>query len=221
MSATTISRSHSHGGSSTDSFHTPPQSATLPAGDSPTVPPPSAGLQSERGRHEEFDAEIVACRTEFKSLNTEIEVLQQDAFGAISSGRPSLGWVLVGRGVEWLPHSQVIEGRTKEDIRWENVIRPRGEKAFVIKVVLVGFVLFLLCKCRCSRRADMVAIPFLALTVATAPGFANYLSFLRPLRDSDGFWTGVVEALVPAFVLSHLLIAAVLIIERKSIYAIP
>ena len=52
--------------------------------------------------------------------------------------------------------------------------------------------------------------------MATAPGFAHYLTFLAPLRDSDGFWTGVVEALVPAFVLSHLLMAAVLATHRTS-----
>jgi hypothetical protein len=52
--------------------------------------------------------------------------------------------------------------------------------------------------------------------VASAPGFAHYLTFLAPLRDSDGFWTGVVEALVPAFVLSHLLVAAVLATHRTS-----
>lgn len=51
--------------------------------------------------------------------------------------------------------------------------------------------------------------------MATAPGFAHYLTFLAPLRDSDGFWTGVVEALVPAFVLSHLLMAAVLATHRE------
>ena len=52
--------------------------------------------------------------------------------------------------------------------------------------------------------------------MATAPGFADYLPFLKPLAESDGFWTGVVEAFVPAFVLSHLLIAALLAVYRES-----
>lgn len=51
--------------------------------------------------------------------------------------------------------------------------------------------------------------------MATAPGFAYYLPFLKPLAESDGFWTGVVEAFVPAFVLSHLLIAALLATHRE------
>lgn len=141
LSATTIS---SAGGSS-DSFHTPPQSA-VPRSPlaTATVPPPSAGLQAERNRHEEFDAEIAACRTEFKALNTEIEVLQQDTFSGISAGQAVLGWIVVGRGVEWLDHAQLIEGRTKEDILWKNVDRSNGEKRYFVKVALVGVVLFLL-----------------------------------------------------------------------------
>jgi hypothetical protein len=138
LSATTISSA----GRSSESFHTPPQSA-VPTSPLATVPPPSAGLQAERNRHKEFDAEIAACRTEFKALNSEIEVLQQDIFSGISSGQAVLGWIVVGRGVEWLPHAETIEGRTKEDILWENVDRSNGERRYFVKVALVGFVLFI------------------------------------------------------------------------------
>jgi len=139
LSSTTIS---SAGGSS-ESFHTPPQSA-IPTSPLASVPPPSAGIQAERNRHEEFDAEIAACRTEFKALNSEIEILQQDAFSGISSGQAGMGWILVGKGVDWLPHAEILEGRTKEDILWENIDRPNGEKRYWVKVALVGFVLLIL-----------------------------------------------------------------------------
>jgi hypothetical protein len=139
LSATTISSA----GRSSESFHTPPQSA-IPTSPLATVPPPSAGLQAERNRHEEFDAEIAACRTEFKALNAEIEVLQQDTFSGISSGQAVMGWIVVGTGVEWLPHAESIEGRTKEDILWDNVERSNGERRYLAKVALVGFVLFIL-----------------------------------------------------------------------------
>jgi hypothetical protein len=143
LSATTISSA----GASSDSFHTPPQSAIPPSPlAAATVPPPSAGLQVERNRHEQFDAEIATCRTEFKALNTEIEVLQQDTFSGISSGQPVLGWVIVGRGVEWLSHAEEIEGRTQEDILWSNVDGSNGEKRYFVKVALVGFGLFILGK---------------------------------------------------------------------------
>jgi hypothetical protein len=52
------------------------------------------------------------------------------------------------------------------------------------------------------------------LTVATAPGYAHYLPFLEDLAASDGLWAGLVEALVPAFVLSHLLMMALLATYR-------
>jgi len=143
LSATTMS---SRGGSSSDSFHTPPQTATLPPDPDPSLPPPSAGLQAERNRHQRFDAEIAARRTEFMVLNSEIEVLQQGTFAGISSGVEGLGWIVVGRGVEWIPHAQVIQGRTKEDILWKNAGRRSGEKRYFVKVALVGFVLFLLGK---------------------------------------------------------------------------
>lgn len=139
LSATTISSA----GRSSESFHTPPQSA-IPASPLATVPPPSAGLQAERNRHEESDAEIAACRTEFKALNSEIEVLQQDTFSGISCGQAVSGWIIVGRGVEWLPHAEIIEGRTEEDILWENADRSNGEKRYFLKVALVGLVLFIL-----------------------------------------------------------------------------
>lgn len=160
LSATTIS---SAGGSS-ESFHTPPQSAipTSPLANA-TVPPPSAGLQAERNRHEQFDAEIATCRTEFKALNTEIEGLQQDTFSGISSGQAVMGWIVVGRGVEWIPHAEVIEGRTKEDILWKNVDRKSGEKRYFVKVAVVGFLLFLLGKRSHCNLSDADIQPSLSL----------------------------------------------------------
>ena len=138
LSATTISST-----GSADSFHTPPQSA-IPRSPLATVPPPSAGLQAERNRHEEYDAEIAARRTEFIALNNEIEVLQQDTFSGISAGQAGMGWIIVGRGVEWMTHAEIIEGYTKEDILWKNVDRSSGEKRHFVKVAVVGFALFLL-----------------------------------------------------------------------------
>lgn len=139
---------------SSESFHTPPLTATVPLSpNEPTVPPPSAGLVAERHRHEEHDAEIAGYRTQFKGLNAEIEVLQQDTFTKVASAQSVLGWIVVGRGVEWLPHAQVIEGLTKEDILWRHANKPNGEKRFFVKVAAVGLVLFLICKYICKYLA--------------------------------------------------------------------
>lgn len=144
LSATTLS---SLEGSAED-FQTPPRTATMPLypePDTPTVPPPSVALLAERQRHEEYDAEIAKYRNRFKALNAEIEVLQQDTFTKVASAQPVLGWIIVGRGVEWLPHAQEIEGATKEDILWQHSDKPGGEKAFYIKVAVVGLLLSLIC----------------------------------------------------------------------------
>jgi len=55
-----------------------------------------------------------------------------------------MGWIIVGRGVEWMTHAEIIEGYTKEDILWKNVDRSSGEKRYFVKVAVVGFALFLL-----------------------------------------------------------------------------
>jgi hypothetical protein len=143
LSATTLS---SLEGSSED-FHTPPQTATSPLSPmthGPTVPRRSAALAVQRDRHEEHESEVATCRTRDKGLNAEIEVLQQETFTNIASGQSVSGWIIVGRGVERLPHARVIEGLTKEDILWQNAKILGGEKRFHLKVVMVGFALLLI-----------------------------------------------------------------------------
>jgi hypothetical protein len=111
-------------------------------------------LVTERHRHEEHDAQIAGYRTQFKGLNAEIEVLQQDTFTKVASVQSILGWIVVGRGVEWLPHAQVIEGLTKEDILWRYANKPNGEKRFFLKVAAVGLVLCLICKYRIELQVS-------------------------------------------------------------------
>jgi hypothetical protein len=60
-------------------------------------------------------------------------------------------------------------------------------------------------------------VPFLGLTVATAPGFAHYLTFLGPLAESDGFGSGVVEGLVPAIALTLTMGGAVSAVTRRDL----
>lgn len=104
-----------------------------------TVPSPLT-LQ----RHERHDPDVGAYRTQFKTLNEEISILQQDTFSSISRADPMLGWILVGRGVEHLRGAKVIEGRTRQDILWANLDRPNGEKRFIIQVLIIGLIFFLI-----------------------------------------------------------------------------
>ncbi len=60
-----------------------------------------------------------------------------------------------------------------------------------------------------------VVIPFMGLAVASAPGFASYLGFLKPLTRSDGFGTGVVESLVPAIAIILHVSAGIALVQRE------
>lgn len=110
---------------------------------SPSTPTSPSSPVTYRERR---DPDIEAYRTQFKALNEEISILQQDTFGSLSKAEPMLGWLLVGRGVEWLPRAQIIEGRTREDILWGNIGHARGEQRYHLEVVAIGLIFFLICE---------------------------------------------------------------------------
>lgn len=58
-------------------------------------------------------------------------------------------------------------------------------------------------------------IPIVGLSVATAPGFAHYLGFLRPLAESDGFGSGMAQGFVPALAITLVIGLAVFAITRE------
>ena len=66
----------------------------------------------------------------------------------------------------------------------------------------------------------MLVVPFLGLTVATAPGFAHFLGFLKPLARSDGFGSGVAEGLAPALALILTTCLAVFATDRELPWAL-
>jgi hypothetical protein len=107
------------------------------------VPTPLVSPTSPITHRERHDPDVEAYRTQFKALNEEISILQQDTFGDISKAEPMLGWILVGRGLEWVPDAQIIKGRTREDILWANIGHERGEKRYFLEVIVIGFIFFL------------------------------------------------------------------------------
>ncbi|WWC59119.1 uncharacterized protein I303_101667 [Kwoniella dejecticola CBS 10117] len=143
-------------------------------------------------------AAIRESRARFKELNNEIDILQKQNFAEIATDKADIiGWVVVGKGVRWLPHAELIEGYTREDILWGNAVHLRNEAKFWLKVTLLGVML------------GVVMIPFLGLTVGTAPGFAHYLGLLKPFAESDGFGSGLVEGLIPAVMLGLVILIIV------------
>jgi hypothetical protein len=64
-------------------------------------------------------SEIRTWRTRLKTINEDIRVAQEDGYQYIADGMNVKGWLLTGRGLRFLPGIQIIEGRAKEDVRWD------------------------------------------------------------------------------------------------------
>ncbi|WWD08005.1 hypothetical protein V865_006115 [Kwoniella europaea PYCC6329] len=193
----------------------PPVSPTSPyspeeLGQRPRIPTRSSHRVSTEGTSPlaAHYASIRGTRARFKILNMEIEGMQKQKFAEIASTTADIkGWIVVGKGVRWLPHAELIEGYTKEDILWQNagaLTRKKDQRTFWLKVLLLGGVM------------SIILVPFLALSVGTAPGFAHYLGPMKPIARSDEFGSGVVEGLVPAMVLSLVVGVALLLTEGFS-----
>ncbi|KAG9015185.1 hypothetical protein FRB94_004304 [Tulasnella sp. JGI-2019a] len=119
---------------------------------------------------------ISVSRTRLKALNAEINDLQQETFNDIADGTRIKGWIMLGRGIRHIPGMQMIEGRSREDVRWNELQAGAGRLStfwWWILVSLVGVCL----------GASFVFV--VGLAYAGAPNFARELPFLRPLDASD------------------------------------
>lgn len=106
--------------------------------DSPeSIPPPHLRLQPAQPFVRPLDglgfedlghvyAEITQWRSKLKMINAEIAEAQNDSYNDIASGTNINGWLMVGRGLRFVPGAQIIEGRAKEDIRWDVLQNERG-----------------------------------------------------------------------------------------------
>ena len=77
--------------------------------------------------------DITHWRSQLKEINMQIKDAQQQSYDDIADGRNIRGWLIVGRGLRHLPGVQIIEGRAKEDIRWDVL---QNERNLLDKIVL-------------------------------------------------------------------------------------
>lgn len=70
--------------------------------------------------------DISLWRQKLKSINAEISDVQREGYNDIAEGARIKGWLMVGRGVRFVPGIQMIEGRAKEDIRWDELQNEGG-----------------------------------------------------------------------------------------------
>lgn len=100
---------------------------------------PLSGVDHEDLGH--IYADINEWRGKLKAINNEIGEIQRECYNDIADGARIKGWLMVGRGLHYLPGIQLIEGRAKEDIRWDE-LQNEGTRirtfAFYIITIMVG-----------------------------------------------------------------------------------
>jgi hypothetical protein len=108
------------------------------------VPPPHLRLQHAQPFVRPLDGlnfddlgqvyeDITHWRSQLKAINTQIMDAQKQSYDDIVEGRNIRGWLIVGRGLRHIPGVQIIEGRAKEDIRWDVL---QNERTILDKMVL-------------------------------------------------------------------------------------
>ncbi|KAI9065843.1 hypothetical protein FKP32DRAFT_1566891 [Trametes sanguinea] len=147
------------------------------------VPPPHLRLQPRQPfvrplsglDHDQLGriySDINHWRWKLKVINTEIAEVQRECYNDIADGARIKGWLMVGRGLRHLPGVQLIEGRAKEDIRWDE-LQYEGDwtrsMMWWLAVIMIGLML----------GVGLTAVSGLA--VATAPDVAHYFPFMMPL----------------------------------------
>ncbi|KZT30913.1 hypothetical protein NEOLEDRAFT_1053480 [Neolentinus lepideus HHB14362 ss-1] len=148
-------------------------------------------------------ADISRWRTQLKAINQDIAEAQREAYNDIADGSRIKGWLLVGRGLRFVPGAVMIEGRAKEDVRWDELQREMKIEGRLFAWVVIGITAIFL-------AAGLTAVAGLAL--GSAPDFSHYLPFLAPLAGPDGWVTGLALCLAPAVAATLFISIAVAII---------
>ncbi|EJU01091.1 hypothetical protein DACRYDRAFT_108421 [Dacryopinax primogenitus] len=152
-------------------------------------------------------ADIKSARSELKRLNTQIEEAQGEAFKDIAKGQSVKGWILLGRGIRWLHGVQMIEGRSKEDVRWDE-LQAKGtgigrRVAYWTAVITVAFLL------------GVTIVPVSGLALSDAPDFAHNLPFLNDLT-ADSLGPALAITLAPALAATLFVFIAVAVVTFLS-----
>ncbi|KAF8587371.1 hypothetical protein K439DRAFT_1630859 [Ramaria rubella] len=151
--------------------------------------------------------DIRLWRSRLKAINVEIAEAQATNYNNIADGVDVKGWLLVGRGVHFIPGVEMIEGRSKEDIRYGELQAGDGKMYGVVFWTVVAMVTILL-------GASLVAVSGLA--VAPAPNVTHILTFLRPLSNTDGIGAALATTLVPTVAASLFIALALLVIHYAA-----
>jgi hypothetical protein len=144
-----------------------PRRETVYQDDPTSVPPPHLRLQPSAPFVRPLDGlgfddlghvytEITQWRSRLKIINAEIAETQRESYNDIASGTNINGWLLVGRGLRFIPGAEIIEGRAKEDIRWDVLQNERGKlDTAVMWTVVLTVIVALAAACELVFLADI------------------------------------------------------------------
>ncbi|RXW19335.1 hypothetical protein EST38_g6518 [Candolleomyces aberdarensis] len=151
--------------------------------------------------------DITQWRSRLKMINAEIAEVQRESYNDIASGQRIKGWLMVGKGLRYIPGVELIEGRAKEDIRWDVLQNERGwlDSAVLWAIVVVVTVLL-----------AGILTAATGLSLATAPDVAHYLPFLSGLLHSHPLAVGVATVFVPAVAASFFTFIALFVIHGAA-----
>ncbi|KAF7793418.1 hypothetical protein EIP86_004530 [Pleurotus ostreatoroseus] len=159
---------------------------------------PLSGLDHEHLT--EIYNNISQWRARLKVINNEIADIQRECYNDIADGARIKGWLIVGQGIRFLPGIELIEGRAKEDIRWDEL---QNEGTFVRSLAFWSIV----CTVGLLLGIGMTAVA--GLSVASAPEFAHYFPFFLPISSGNELGAGVAIGLAASMAAALFMAVAV------------
>ncbi|TFK77484.1 hypothetical protein BDN72DRAFT_46203 [Pluteus cervinus] len=148
--------------------------------------------------------DITEWRSKLKAINLDIADAQRDCYTEIAEGHNVKGWLMIGRGLGYIPGMQLIEGRAKEDVRWDVLQNEPTILDWMAVWAVIFFVAVLLV-------AGLTAASGLA--IATAPGADISFPFLKPLLETSKLASGIATVLTPAVAATLFVVVAFLLVN--------
>ncbi|KAJ3750872.1 hypothetical protein DFH05DRAFT_1468929 [Lentinula detonsa] len=172
------------------------------------VPPPHLRLQPSQpyvrpmeGVNYEALGDIYSSitdwRSKLKAINLEISNAQRDSYNDIADGSRIKGWLLVGRGLRYIHGVELIEGRAKEDIRWDVL---QNERTMLDSGAMWACIFLAAIFLATGLTAAV------GLSLGTAPDVAHFLPFLAPLLSDNKLGSGIATIFIPALAVSLFII---------------
>ncbi|KAI1788782.1 hypothetical protein LXA43DRAFT_1023967 [Ganoderma leucocontextum] len=164
----------------------------------------------DHGTLGEIYSDINHWRWKLKVINSEIAEVQRDSYTDIADGARIKGWLMIGRGIRHVPGIQLIEGRAKEDIRWDQLQNQSESShrlrslAWWLAVITIGFFL----------SVGLLAAS--GLSVALAPDVAHYLRFFLPLTETSELAAGIATCLAPALAATLFIVLAYFLLHHAN-----